>query len=698
MNITHYFRPVRTLALAAIAAATLAACTDNDDAPDGGDTPLTPGIPVAFTADITPGSDTPDATPASAQSPSCQGGVRGGSPSTRTVLTPDEQGGFTVTWRGKDNYPDNCDKIRIRATKETVTVPTTGRGKAYVPATSAASSALEPENDGEQLTLPSGGEWTFTAIYGYNAMMGTSLGVYIPSLEQSAPGNTEHIAAWDFSVATATRTVTAQSNLPQDISLKFEHKLSALQLHVTNQTDAPLTVREIRLSVDNGQITTKKYWDAAAGGWSATNEDKRDYQQLTIANPAELASGGTEAQDFHLLLFPGYGGERLTITVITDLGAYTLTKAAPTAGFAAGKNYMTNITVRNSRLSSDETWTEYIGTKDQLKAFRDKVNGGTTYEGKTVALSADIDLSGETWTPIGTNAHPFMGTFDGGGHHISNLNVNMAKDYAGLFGRVQDATLRNLRVSGNVTSTADYVGGIAGDATRGLVENCIFSGEVSGNSRVGGIAGSSSTKIAGCYTKGTITAADMTGGIAGVARNAVTDCYSEADVTAENAQAGGIAGTNNANGPITRCYATGAIRAKMYAGGIIGANYAAVTDCIALNPGITRTTGTSLTFGRIAGNSGSTVDKCAAWDGMTLTDDATSDPLTGATGTPGEDLATANALTTAPYTSHDFAAPGWAFDDQSSWQFLPWNKAFETIFPGIDPAAYRIAIPKHLKP
>ena len=62
-----------------------------------------------------------------------------------------------------------------------------------------------------------------------------------------------------------------------------------------------------------------------------------------------------------------------------------------------------------------------IGSYAELKAFADAVNGGDGFEGKTVLLTADISLGGESspWTPIGASGTPFKGSFDGGGHIVS---------------------------------------------------------------------------------------------------------------------------------------------------------------------------------------------------------------------------------------------------------------------------------------
>ena len=66
-----------------------------------------------------------------------------------------------------------------------------------------------------------------------------------------------------------------------------------------------------------------------------------------------------------------------------------------------------------------------IGTPAELQAFADAVNSGESYDGKTVTLTANIDLGGESnpWTAIGTAANPFKGTFDGGYHVISGLYI-----------------------------------------------------------------------------------------------------------------------------------------------------------------------------------------------------------------------------------------------------------------------------------
>ncbi|MCL2253044.1 MAG: hypothetical protein FWC09_01245, partial [Lachnospiraceae bacterium] len=86
---------------------------------------------------------------------------------------------------------------------------------------------------------------------------------------------------------------------------------------------------------------------------------------------------------------------------------------------------------------------------DSLLAYATGINSNSTYEGVRLVtavfrLASDIDLAGINWNPIGTNAAPFFGVFDGNNYTISNLNINLStRDYVGLFGSNR-GTIKNL--------------------------------------------------------------------------------------------------------------------------------------------------------------------------------------------------------------------------------------------------------------
>ena len=112
-----------------------------------------------------------------------------------------------------------------------------------------------------------------------------------------------------------------------------------------------------------------------------------------------------------------------------------------------------------------------ISTAEELAAFRDRVNSGENT--LDVVLTADIELSGD-WTPFNPNdgyvASAYAGTFDGNGHTISGLSVNATAANQGLFGVINGATIKNLKIEGHVTSSNNYVGGIVGKIQQGTIE------------------------------------------------------------------------------------------------------------------------------------------------------------------------------------------------------------------------------------
>jgi len=213
-----------------------------------------------------------------------------------------------------------------------------------------------------------------------------------------------------------------------------------------------------------------------------------------------------------------------------------------------------------------------ISTADQLKLFRDIVNGTggqTQNRGAYAVLTADIDLNNEPWTPIGNytegNQIYYEGTFDGGGHTISGLNVTGKFQFAGLFGAVTGGTIKNLTVAGNVSSSSSQcgAGGIVGYASNAVIKNCSNHCSVSGSvsSSIGGIAGynDNNAKIIECYNVGTIK-----------------NCSDYSPLAV-----GGIAGQNN--GTISNCYNVGTVSNGDQVGEIVGFNFATVENCYYLD-------------------------------------------------------------------------------------------------------------------
>ena len=164
-----------------------------------------------------------------------------------------------------------------------------------------------------------------------------------------------------------------------------------------------------------------------------------------------------------------------------------------------------------SFIDSPTTSRVLITSLADFKTFRDKVNAGTTFSGKTVVLMKDLDLSGiSNWTPIGTEAKPFKGTFHGNGYVISNLKTNTNTN-SGLFGYIQSATIKYVSLSEITVKGGKNIGGLVGNAKSSTILTCTVAGTSTiygTGEHIGGIVGDSdSTTIEHCRngTKVTIS-------------------------------------------------------------------------------------------------------------------------------------------------------------------------------------------------
>ena len=111
--------------------------------------------------------------------------------------------------------------------------------------------------------------------------------------------------------------------------------------------------------------------------------------------------------------------------------------------------------------------------------FADKVNQGDTFQDQFVKLSADIGpvitMAGSYDESDTTKQKPFKGTFDGDGHSITINYQNINFDYCGPIGYIEGATIKNLTVAGNISSSKSFAGGFvgfAGDNEKSYFTNC----------------------------------------------------------------------------------------------------------------------------------------------------------------------------------------------------------------------------------
>lgn len=256
-----------------------------------------------------------------------------------------------------------------------------------------------------------------------------------------------------------------------------------------------------------------------------------------------------------------------------------------------------------------------IGSWDDFLQFAESVKKGNSYEGKVVALSADITMpAGGNWEPI----EGFGGTFDGKQHRLTGLFIDRPEQSAvGLFGRLNKdapATLRgvilmNCKVKGYATS-----GALVGEAHNAVIENCYVGGSVTTVGKdAGGLVGAAfDTAITGCMSAASINSLWGAAGIVSYMEGGrVADCYTTGTVHATHASSlgGVVAHMETADAVVERCYSTatlaadGAPRPGMHAGvgGVVGVTTGAQRDLMAVNASITAP-GT-VAVGRTAGKS-----------------------------------------------------------------------------------------------
>ena len=291
----------------------------------------------------------------------------------------------------------------------------------------------------------------------------------------------------------------------------------------------------------------------------------------------------------------------------------------------------------------------------QLLLFQSIVNGtnGQTANPAACAeLTDNIDMSSiANFAPIGTQEHPYTGTFNGNSHSISGLSVS-GSDAAGLFGYVKGAVIQNINLcNSQITATSDggnnirsYAGVIVGFATDAAkIENCSTNNiTITARSRhIGGIIGygkgsteisncTNTSSLAGTYNVGGIAgyledssitnsgnsgnlpapqASGSVGGIVGFTRNGqISTCYNTGEITdGSDANVGGIVGMSEASSSIRDCYNVGAVHGGKFNGGIAG--LAIGTYCYCYNTGAV--TDSPCRGGVIGCNAGiTTIDHC----------------------------------------------------------------------------------------
>jgi hypothetical protein len=251
------------------------------------------------------------------------------------------------------------------------------------------------------------------------------------------------------------------------------------------------------------------------------------------------------------------------------------------------------------------------------------------------SLTNDINCSetrdwngGLGFEPIGTTSVPFYGIINGNNFKITGLHINRPNtDYVGLFSQLGNwsspitninhlyledvnilgkayvggiagykvnnyGTITYSHVTGKVTGTGGYVGGLIGQNNWIIAPISIyksyFSGSVKGYGQyVGGLVGYNASNISDCYTMGDVNNVyfyGRAGGLIGQNNANVSNSYSTANIFGDpfGSYVGGIVGENSTSSIISNSYALGAVTGSKV-GGLVGHNSqtASIINCYA---------------------------------------------------------------------------------------------------------------------
>ena len=377
-------------------------------------------------------------------------------------------------------------------------------------------------------------------------------------------------------------------------TLEFTHRTARVTIELKPGTGftsvAGATVSLVSLSADNGNPTAIKTYNASGNTYEALTAP----QTVAAGKPfvkVELGGGTFYFRPQNNVVLEAGSRYKYTVKVNTTgltLEGCTIGSWADGGGESGAAEDLGYIYDSNTK-----TYTVY--NADGLMNIAELVNGGKT--DINITLTADIDLTGKNWTPIGTDYdNSYKGTFDGGGHTITGLTFTTNDEYVGLFGWLNRAgTVKNVVMEGvQITSHQIYGGSIGGVVgySWGTIENCSVSGSVSGTVYVGGVVGAQiGGSITGCSSSATVKGTVDVGGVAGQTNSSatLTACYATGNVIIEMDPKKNIAGGSlvgmNAGSSLLACYATGNVTStgsstgKVHIGGFLGNNYTTVTAC-----------------------------------------------------------------------------------------------------------------------
>lgn len=301
-------------------------------------------------------------------------------------------------------------------------------------------------------------------------------------------------------------------------------------------------VARVVIKVSNGDIESDKVELVVGSRTITPYRDKDNNRYLALVNRTNGASVSVKIK---------HGGKDYIYTHTTN------------ANLEGGNSYTVNVTIDKTMHITDEA---------TLKAWAAAVKDDPTVSAivdKDFSMTAPAD-GASNWEPVST----FKGTFDGNGHTIKGLEVNMATNFAGFiarnFGTVKNLTLKDAKITGN-----HEVGAVVSE-NGGTIENCHVTGAsvITGQNYVGGVTGWNDRMILACHVakECVVKGVNDVGGIAGChysSNSEITGCYALCSLEGTD-KIGGISGGSYYDTRLTACYSKCTYSSGTYIGGIVG--------------------------------------------------------------------------------------------------------------------------------
>ena len=354
---------------------------------------------------------------------------------------------------------------------------------------------------------------------------------------------------------------------------------------------------------------------------------------------------------------------KLHYAAATSLFLIMLTMAALMVGMLGCDAPTAGVQIRN--------WYDLDAIRNKLDADILLMNDLDSTTAGYTELASPTANQGRGWEPIGIWPNPFRGSFDGQGFEIRDLFIDReGEDHVGLFSFVEtgaiivSVALINADVTGEM-----YVGALVGHAHHGSLSNCYSTGNVAGDTHVGGLVGESGGTVSNSYSAVNVSGSFEVGGLIGQNHGTVNRSYSTGSATGHE-YVGGLVGWNH-EGTVSNSYSSARVDGESLVGGLVGHNRGSVSNCHSTGS----VTGLENVGGLVGRNYEGTVSN-SFWD-IETSGQATSAGGTGKTSAEMQDIttfsgATWNVIAVANPSMRNTSYI-WNIVDDETYLFLSWQ-------------------------